>query len=83
MDLDKRDELLFQILTELHLIRVALTDSPDSPDSPGSPQFMCVECNRRVPENDLERHAKNRHRWHSDLGEVMSMGMYERIDERD
>jgi hypothetical protein len=80
MDLDKREELLFQILTELHLIRVALTDNTDRPVSP---QFACVECNTRVPEGDLEQHAQKRHKWHSDLGGVLSIGMYERIDERD
>jgi hypothetical protein len=74
MDLDKRDELLFQILTELHLIRLALTDEGNTQSL-----YRCTECNTQIFGDELEHHAQRQHKWHSDLGEVRSMGLYERI----
>ncbi len=75
MDLDKRDELLFMILSELHLIRKALTEEQDT-----VPMYRCVECDTVVFEQELEEHAQKQHKWHSDLGAVMGMGLYERIE---
>jgi len=74
MDLDKRDELLFQILTELHLIRLALTDEGNT-----QALYRCTECDTQIFGDELEHHAQRQHKWHSDLGEVRSMGLYERI----
>jgi hypothetical protein len=75
MDLDKRDELLFQILTELHLIRLALTDEGNT-----KPLYRCTECDTQIFNDELEHHARRQHKWHSDLGAVQSMGLYERIN---
>lgn len=75
MDLDKQDELLFMILSELHLIRLALTSEGDTKEL-----YRCTECDAQVFGDDLERHAQVQHKWHSDLGEVSSMGLYERIN---
>jgi len=74
MDLDKRDELLFQILTELHLIRLALTEEGNT-----QALYRCTECDTQIFGDELEHHAQRQHKWHSDLGEVRSMSLYERI----
>lgn len=75
MDIDKRDELLFQILGELYQIRVALTSGVDP-----EPQFKCTRCDTRLPAGELEDHARREHKWHRDLGEAESMRIYERIN---
>jgi len=58
MDLDKRDELLFQILTELHLIRLALTEEGNT-----QALYRCTECDTQIFGDELEHHAQRQHKW--------------------